>query len=380
MSLKAWNKGTVFLITICLIMLLIIGCSESDNNYDMYTASILGTTKLVALEHIPGELNIKQLVTVTANNNKIRIDKLDRAYAFEPAPDGKTIAYVTDNGIFLTKSNGEGKVKLTELSPKFDLNTNSKKIIGKVMAWSPDGTKLAFVCGGDLYVADTAEKGKEKLVIKRSADQVIINEGSPALGPKIEGITCPDWVDNSTLIYQDFYSKYDGQFEYFYSINLVKYDGSGKRVIIENGREPVLSPNRKNILFHVRDDQGGKIKVSDINGSESTVVTGLLDADHEPMTYSWSPDGKYVLFDGFAADLASGSHIAYKGELITGSQGVKRGKSTGLPSVSPDGRWIVFSAPGGPKFLNISSEEYKYDSSPAFEPLGNLVQVSWIKE
>lgn len=96
------------------------------------------------------------------------------------------------------------------------------------------------------------------------------------------------------------------------------------------------------------------------------------------MTYSWSKDGRYVLFDGFAINVETGKQTAFSGEPGFGGEAQKRGKSTELPSFSPDGKRIIFSAPQGPKLVTVENGSFVYDTSTAYEPLKGLHHISWI--
>lgn len=369
----------LFQIALALLLAVFITAGCGGKSSGKLTAEILGQSKLLALQPIAGEVSLRQLVLVEAGSSNIDITEIDKAYAFEVSPDEKLVAYAGDDGIYVSGIDGSKTVRITSLTPKFDLNTHQERLVGKVMAWAPDGRRLAFVCGGDLFVVDIQKNAEPKLVTKRSPDQLTVSEGAPALAPRIEGIVCPNWLNNRTLIYHDFYNKYDGNWQYFFRIMQVNSDGTGKQVIIEGGQEPILSPDRTKIVYHENNTLGGVVKTAGIDGSDVRTITGLMDADQEPMTYSWSKDGQDIVFDGFSVNERDGKQTAFAGEISLDNQGSKRGKSTESASFSPDGKWVIFSASRGPKFVKIVDDNYTYDSSMAFEPLQDLGSFAWIK-
>ena len=57
-----------------------------------------------------------------------------------------------------------------------------------------------------------------------------------------------------------------------------------------------LSPNGKRVSFHIAGPRGYEIYTSDTYGSSRVHIAG--DADHLYFGTSWSPDGKWVLYQG----------------------------------------------------------------------------------
>ncbi|PKM83033.1 MAG: hypothetical protein CVU89_02590 [Firmicutes bacterium HGW-Firmicutes-14] len=373
------DRGIRFVWAITAVLVVVLtGCGNTEN-YEKLTADILGDTRLIALKPITGEAAVKTLVSVKADGDNLAFVDLAEAYGFEVSPGGQEIAYVADDGIYLVNAaGGEGR-KLTGMSPRFDMFAEQKTLIGKTMAWSADGKQLAFVCGGDLYVVPLEGDGRPQPVAKTDPDIIKIADGAPAMAPKIRGITCPNWIDNGTLVYQDYYAKFDGQLTDHYNIMQVNTDGSDRKVLVAGGKEPLVSPDGTRLLFHMETNLGGDIMTAKIDGTGARVLTGLLDADRETMPYSWSFDGTYVLFDGFAADPGTGKHKAFSGRPGPDSQGIDRGIATGLPSCSPDGKWIIYPAAGGPKLVRTGDGGFAYDTSKAFAPLKGLSSICWVK-
>ncbi|MBU7005928.1 TolB family protein [Phosphitispora fastidiosa] len=375
---KVKKRGIVCLASLFALLFFFCGCgSQSEDDAEKTTTEVLGDSMIIGLKHITGELSLKELVTVKAQGNRVKMSRIDRAYVFEVSPDMKSIAYAADDGIYVSSSNGSDKRKVTGMTPKLDLNSRQKRLIGRVMAWSPDGKQIAFVSGGDLYIKNIEDTDPAKLVAKRTQDRVTVSDGSPALALRIDGIVCPDWLDNSTLIYQDFYMEFDGQAEYHYNIMKIKADGSEKQVIIQQGREPLVSPDREKILYHIANDRGGEIRTANTEGAESIVISDLLGSAREPMAYSWSRDGSYIIFDGFAISAGSGQKAVFSGQPSPLDQsGIIVGA---LPTCSPDGRWIAFPGDGVPRLVEVVEGNFVYDLSGALNPLKGLTAISWVE-
>ena len=352
-----------------------VGCGGTASDTKIST-EILGNTKLVALQSIAGEPSLKQLVLVQADGSKLKTQPIDKAYAFLVSPDYQTIAYVGDDGLYLAKTNSKGKIKISDLSPKFDLNTDQERLVGQVMAWSPDGKSLAFACGGDLFLVEIGSGQGAKIVTKRSPEQITTSSGAAAVAPRIEGIVCPNWLDDQIIIYHDYYNIFNGLWQSRFNIMRVERDGTNRQVLIKDGQEPILSPDKTMILYHVNDDRGGQIKLALVDGSNQRTLIGLRDKNQDPMIYAWSKDGTYVLFDGLAINVKSGHQIVFSGEPDLQTKG---STSHELPSLSPNGRWIIYSTSQGLRVVKTENGGFAYDESGAFSELEDLHSISWIK-
>ncbi|WP_418790713.1 TolB family protein [Phosphitispora sp. TUW77] len=376
---KMGNNCTIICMVVLVVFLsFVYGCgNQIEGDSEKITAEVLGDSMIVGLRNITGELSLKSLVTVTAHGKGLKFSEIDRAYVFETSPDMRSIAYAADDGIYVIGTDGSDKRKITDMNPKLDLNSDQKRIIGKVMAWSPDGKRIAFVSGGNLYSKNVYDKSEPaKLVAKRTQDRITISESSPALAPRIDGIICPGWIDNSTLVYQDFFMEFDGQADYHFNIIKIKEDGSEKQVIIQQGREPLLSPDRTKILYHIANDRGGEVRIADTDGANSVMASDLLGTEREPMIYSWSRDGSHIIFDGFAIDAASGQRTIFSGQPYSNDISAT---GAALPAYSPDGRWVLFPGDGAPGLVKAENGNFVYDLSGAFSSLRGITAISWIK-
>ncbi|MFZ1881611.1 MAG: hypothetical protein WAU41_15810 [Gaiellaceae bacterium] len=202
-------------------------------------------------------------------------------------------------------------------------------------AWSPDGTRLAFVRGASyvnvashmsLFVENTATR-----TIRRLAT---CGDCSGQWGGHVR------WSPDGTQVaYSRGYGSRGGSTVWIAGT-------SGGRPVRQLTRcparfcadvNPVWSPSGHVILFTRVGAHGSALYSIAADGSHLTrVVTGASDA-------AWSPDGARIAFDegndAYAVD-ADGSHRTL---LISGA----RGSGPNLPAWSPDGRTLVyFSTPG----------------------------------
>ena len=72
------------------------------------------------------------------------------------SPDGKHIAYIYDNDLFLMSAGGKNQRKLASGAQQ--------------PAWSPDGAEIAFVYGDDIYAVDVDGKSLMKLTHNKGKD------------------------------------------------------------------------------------------------------------------------------------------------------------------------------------------------------------------
>jgi TolB protein len=151
---------------------------------------------------------------------------------------------------------------------------------GETPAWSPDGSKIAFIDirdnpkGPNLYVMNADGSGQTKL--------------SNALSP-IETLR---WSPDGTKI---LFEASPDQLNFYWAI--INADGSGERPLFgdQRGDDPVWSPDGTKITFVGAEDTRfeGDIYVMNADGSGRT---NLSNNPRRDLTPQWSPDGTKIAF------------------------------------------------------------------------------------
>lgn len=272
----------------------------------------------------------------------------------------------------------------------------------KEPAWSPDGTRVAFVAGGytpgfSLYVAAADGTGVRKLarcescgvlsdgnklawspngrwiVFNRDANHqdslwiVASTGGTPHRLSRCRrcGDDRPAWSPNGRLL---LFQRADGSALSGYSLYTIRPDGSHVTKIRSNAADAAWSPDGHRIAFDTirflrrKDgslywDQGG-IAVVDADGSHPRLLTpGRWARGRSPSDPAWSPDGRKLAF--IRVPVGGSSLRPYSGskeEIWTMSADgsdkkrlyhARTGDTYSAPPIwSPDGQLIAFGSSG----------------------------------
>lgn len=209
---------------------------------------------------------------------------------------------------------------------------------GLQIAWSPDGTRIAFT--------DYRPDGSRGL-------HVMDAEGAtPAeVSSSLADADSPTWSPDGTKLAFTGFAGTSG-----YEIYVVNADGTGLRPLTDeqdNGVDgafmPAWSPEGARIAYSVtRYDEDSQtethgISVMDADGSDPIMITSSSDIDEVPV---WSPDGSTIAFlrktsSGFPGVFVAGSAGELPEATRLSSPGVQ---VTSAPSWSPDSQQVVFSA------------------------------------
>jgi Tol biopolymer transport system component len=262
--------------------------------------------------------------------------RLDRKPAAEPAStvDNGLIAFVTQvpgdlyvggtqGEIFAVAPNGTMRTRLTDDPEAFDEDP----------AWSPDGTRIAFVKLGDLtapgiYVMNADGSGPRRIL------EDVTGPSSPSWSPDGDEIVFESGIGQEATG--------SGDRDIFL---LQVATGRVTRLTDDPARDeyPALSPDGSRIAFTRQQESNADIYVMNADGSGVNQVTGGEGVDLRPV---WSPDGTRIAFerDGdIYVMTADGSAIM---QLTDGPSEDRD------PAWSPDGSLITFVRDGDILLMN----------------------------
>jgi WD40 repeat protein len=302
---------------------------EARGLYDDWTSELRTDYASQLRDILPNKMEGETLVSKGAAN-------------FYPtwSPDGKTLAYISNNG--------HRSFSATRLMI-FDRESGKSKSVAKnpyyAISWSPDGTALAFanktaMSKGkshfyDLYVYDVIRKKKRRLTRGLRAH-------SPAWSPDGRDmlfVYAKDGTDNIGRLNIE-----TGE------IQQITVYGHGEQLF-----EPCFSPDGKMVLFSMSRGRGRSIYLKDLTTAGVTaLVEDNFDArdavfhdNGRKICFSWDKTG---IFNIYEKDLESGA--------VTQLTNVTGGAF--MPSVSADGRLA---------FALFTSDGYKISAITEMQPV-----------
>ena len=189
--------------------------------------------------------------------------KLASGCCFAWSPNGRAIAFITDDGS-LSTIKVDGTDQRTLVLGGADRTTPT---------WSPDGKRIAYDGTRGLFVV--AALGGDSIRLTQGVD------------------LSPDWSPNGRkIVFERFIFRPD---ENGNAIFVVNADGSGVRELTPTlgQREPVWSPGGKKIAYLGWDDDANQdgLYLMNADGSGRTLVVRPGGGDHD-----WSPGGGRIVF------------------------------------------------------------------------------------
>ena len=235
------------------------------------------------------------------------------------SPDGTRIAFQSNRDgndeIYVMNADGTGVTRLTNNS-----------VDDLLPAWSPDGTRIAFMSDWEIYVMNA--DGTDLTMLTNNSAYDLLHAWSP---------------DGTRIAFQ---SDRDGNDEVY----VMNADGTGVTRLTNNlaeDRSPVWSPDGTRIAFtserdrtdEIYRDRSDEIYVINADGTGLTRLTDNSVVDIHP---AWSPDGTRI---AFTSDSNWYSEI-----YVINADGTGLTRLTDnpvydwLPVWSPDGAYIAFQS------------------------------------
>ncbi len=279
--------------------------------------------------------------------------------------DGSWIVYTSENHVFVVSTNGGEPIRLTPNS--FDKSPT------KWPCWSPDGTRLAFLAGWDVFMinndgsqltnlTNNSERDEE---FSWSPDGATIAIKGDVTSLRLVKLTDPDdaheldmtdgigeylsWSPDGTKLL--FHNKHEGEW-HVWTMNV---DGSGFQQLTEvkHNMRPVWSPDGSKIAFESTRDGSREIYVMNADGSGEARLTFSKDPDVTNIQPAWSPDGSRI---AYVSDVDGDSEL-----YVMNADGTNQAQLTDnsawelLPSWSLDGSRIAFirDDAGKPMFFDV---------------------------
>ncbi|MDY0387489.1 MAG: hypothetical protein RBT65_10255 [Methanolobus sp.] len=290
-------------------------------------------------------------------------------FFFDPwSPEGDLLLYISNltgnYELWTMYPNGSGKRKLTEGA---FLENYLLGFRGWEAAWSPDGSKIAYVSAssenGKVWdIVESEDETRQRLlnssnICKESDIWVINSDGTENIkltdsrGPYLE----PQWQPGGDRI------AYVSNNPENKGIWIIESDGSRKsRILKGNVYDIAWSPNGSEIAYVKTDqNQTTALWVTNVNGSKQRKISndsGYFKVYSFP---AWSPDGEKIVFNY--------GNIGEYGLWIMNRKGdnkIKIGEGL-MPQWSPDRTKIAYtSTKEGNSSISVIELD-KYTSDPA---------------
>jgi Tol biopolymer transport system component len=244
-----------------------------------HTVVIVSRGRIVAYAIVvkPGERVARGPGVAVAHEGHIYVGGTPIARGSQPAwsPDGSRVAFVRDGLIFVADRDGSDVRRLTRREPGLHWP-------GRYPDWSPDGTRIAFSGTRDLFTVAVADG---RLTALMEAEHSWLVSTQPAYSPDGRTIAFARAVDASSS-----------------AIFLVDADGSDLRRLTAPGPRgrlgktvtPTWSPDGRTIVFAANREGNYELYAIDRSGGSDRRLTTTPDVDEQSPRFS--PDGSRLLY------------------------------------------------------------------------------------
>lgn len=238
------------------------------------------------------------------------------------SPDGTHIAYLRQDGIYLTTPTGKKSERVSEIRPPFSF-------LEQELVWSPTGDRLLFSACPDYGDFDVYSLEIESGVLRNLTSSRRTDDFSPEWtfgGTQVVYLSVDDissWYDTDIppvleirtlkadgtgdwLVYarEHYYDPYrditvaNSGYIWYAHQSLFRLDVAGGTLtkelspIIENIHMPLVAPNEQYLLYYYR--QANKIQMLNIQTGEVSKLTdkSLLDQGVALLPRTWAPDSE----------------------------------------------------------------------------------------
>ncbi|HEX8551590.1 MAG TPA: DPP IV N-terminal domain-containing protein [Abditibacteriaceae bacterium] len=201
--------------------------------------------------------------------------------------DGRKIAYIRRNNLWLMNSDGTGPQQVTQFKEvPFEQDL---RLSPGAPSLSPDGCELVFT----LETADSVQGNNEIWKIN------VNGSGLKRLTTNIREDTDPVWSpDGQNIVFYGYSVGREITPDSLYRIRLIDKDGNNERILTPAGvadSSPSFSRDGRQIVFQSSKGNSSGIWVMDVDGKNRRQVLALTGVIVSPNP-AFSPDGRSIVF------------------------------------------------------------------------------------